>query len=102
MRKKIPSCALADLPAGCRAKVSRVECPGDVRARLLAMGLTPDTEVEVLDCSCGRQVVRVRGCSMILDGETACRITCALEPEAPEAREGVCRGFMRFAKKRRG
>lgn len=95
MKKKMP-CALNKLPVGCRARISRVDGAGDIRARLSAMGLTPETDIEVLDCACGRQIVKVRGCSLVLDGETAGHVTCALEPidgqEAAEACPACVKG----------
>lgn len=39
---------LADLPIGARAKIARTKLPADLRDRLLEMGLTPDTPVQVL------------------------------------------------------
>lgn len=73
-------CTLTSLPAGCRAKVARVEGSAAERSRLNSLGLTPQTDIEVIDCSCGRQIVRVRGCNLVLDDEMACHITCSLEP----------------------
>lgn len=81
-------CTLSDLPPGCRARVSRVEGAGNIRTRLLSMGLTPEAEIEVIDCDCGRQIVRVRGCNLILDGEVTRHVTCALEPTPAGTGEG--------------
>lgn len=75
-------CALSDLPPGCRAKVSRIDGTGNIRNRLLALGFTPDTDIEVMDCDCGRQIVKVRDCNLILDGEVASHVTCAPQAEA--------------------
>lgn len=97
--KNKKSCALAELPTGCRARISGVEGEGDIRARLSAMGLTPDTDIEVLDCACGKQVVRVRGCNIVLDGETACRVTCSAPQEENEQN---CRGLLGKWRNRRG
>lgn len=97
MTKKRP-CALAELAAGCRARVARVEGTGDIRARLAAMGFTPDTDIEVLDCVCGRQLVKVRGCNMVLDGDTACLVTCARQEDEAESKKSL--GFWRRGGKR--
>lgn len=100
MKKKMP-CALKDLPPGCRARISRVDGANDIRARLSALGLTPDTAIEVLDCACGRQIVKVRGCSLVLDGETACHVTCALDALTdPQSAEETCPGGRRLRKRR--
>lgn len=101
MKKKTP-CALKDLPPGCRARISKIEGTGDLRSRLSALGLTPDADIEVIDCACGRQVIKVRGCSLVLDGETACHVTCAPEAtDAPQSGEEPCPGG-RHLRKRRG
>lgn len=73
------ACALTSLRAGCRAKVARVDGSDAERSRLNALGLTPQTDIEVIDCCCGRQVVKVRGCSLILDDQMAGHVTCSLE-----------------------
>jgi ferrous iron transport protein A len=78
MKKRTP-CVLNNLPAGCRARISKVDGSGDMRARLAAMGITPETAIEVLGCVCGRQLVKVRGCNFVLDGDAACCVTCRLE-----------------------
>lgn len=91
-------CALAELPAGCRARVARINGAGDIRARLSAMGLTPDTAIEVLECLGGRQLIKVRGCNLILDGDTACKITCSRD-ECQKGR-GRWAGFMRRFRRR--
>lgn len=80
MKKQNPgACALSNLGAGSRAKVAKVDGSDAERARLNALGLTPQADIEVIDCRCGRQVVKVRGCSLILDDETAGHVTCSLE-----------------------
>lgn len=86
MKEERP-CALTDLAPGCRAKVAKVEGNCALRSRLSALGLTPDADIEVIDCACGRQLVKVRGCSLVLDGDTACHVTCALEAVADSGRE---------------
>lgn len=94
-------CALTELPAGCRARVSRIEGASDARARLSALGFTPDTAIEVLDCCGGRQVVKVRGCNLILDDNTAGMITCAKDDDSAPCACGRRRfGFLRHGKGR--
>ncbi len=46
------------------------------RGRLCALGLTPNTSVDVLDNAAGRQIVKVRGCSMVLDDRLSGCIIC--------------------------
>lgn len=75
--KATKNATLSDLPPGCKAKVRKIEGAGNMRNRLLAMGFTPDVDIEIISCDCGRQVVKVRGCSMILDENVASRVTCA-------------------------
>ena len=69
-------CPVRDLPHGCRARVCNLEGDMAQRSHLCSMGLTPGTEVEVCKDFPGRCRLRVRGCSLALDGELACRIIC--------------------------
>lgn len=96
------TCLLSDLPPGCRAKVSKVEGTGTITNRLLALGFTPDADVEVMECGCGRQIVKVRGCNLVLDGEVTCRVACELQPvPSPADAEDVrCDGKRRMRRKR--
>lgn len=74
------ACALTGLRAGCRAKVARVDGSDAERSRLNALGLTPQADIEVINCCCGWQVIKVRGCSLVLNDDVARHITCSLEP----------------------
>lgn len=69
-------CPLKCLPGGCKAKVMQIIGSPAVRSRLNALGFTPNTRIEVLDNASGRQVVKVRGCSLVLDEEFAGGIIC--------------------------
>ena len=52
---------LASLPPGSRARIISVETGHGLRTRLMQMGITPGTIIEVVDNSRGPVIVRVRG-----------------------------------------
>lgn len=52
---------LSSLPPGTRAKVVDIVAGSGLRIRLLQMGLTPGTELEIVDKHGGVIVIRFRG-----------------------------------------
>jgi len=67
--------SLADAPEGSKVVVEHVAWGGcGLRRRLMEMGLTPGTTVEVLNNSRGPVVIRVRGVVVALGRGMASRI----------------------------
>lgn len=65
---------LVFLPPGTRARILSIDSGCRLRTRLLQMGLTPGTVVEVVDNTRGPVIIRVRGVTIALGRGMAGRI----------------------------
>ncbi len=82
--------SLADVPAGSRAVVVEVAGGRGAKRRLLEMGLSPGSRVEVIvNGFPGPVVVKVRGVMAALGRGLAAKVLVKLEEGEREAQHGV-------------
>lgn len=75
-------CCLSDLLKGARACVRTLTGDAAERNRLLSIGFTPGTMVEVKGCDAEHCCVFLRNCSVVLGGSVARRIVCEADDGA--------------------
>jgi DtxR family Mn-dependent transcriptional regulator len=83
-----PTTSVASLAPGSRARVVQIMCFGELRDRLLDMGLLPDVMVEVAgvtqtEMGAERFNLRVQGFELRLSGEEARAVRVAAPEESP-------------------
>ena len=69
---------LADVPSGFRCRVVSIEAGLGLKTRLLQMGLTPGSEVMVIENYWNRIVIEVRGSTIALSRGMARKIMVSI------------------------